>query len=276
MSNILQLLQSRFPDGRTEGTSYTIKCLNPSCNTSQKHHLWITIDTGIAICWKCGFQTHSWLETKRKLKLNENVFVQDITTTTIKRFANTSNNTILPLGEYPCVGNIEAISFLSGRGISLNTIEKYNIGISSDEYNYKGYIIVPWKHIFITRALYEKKYYIIGKKENVIFNLPDTYSDSICVITEGAFDVLPDRLRTDVRFIPVAILGSCLTKSQRNMLLSRFNKFIVWLDPDAREKQQRDIYNALKNAGKEVKECYAALEPGDCLNPVDEYRRLYP
>jgi hypothetical protein len=59
------------------------------------------------------------------------------------------------------------------------------------------------------------------------------------------------------------------------MLLSRFDKFIVWLDPDAREPQ-RKIYNMILNAGKEVVECSEDLEPGDHPNPVNIYRRLYP
>lgn len=180
----------------------------------------------------------------------------------------------LPTGEYPCTSNPDIISFLAGRGVSLGTIEQFGVGISYEKDNYEGYLIIPAKNIYIARNIYHKKFYVVGSREATIYNLPDIYSaDNICVLVEGPFDVLPDILRTDVRYIPCAILGSSLTKAQLNILLTRFEKYIIWLDPDAREPQ-RKIYNTILNAGKQVVECYESLEPGDHPRPVDVYRRL--
>ncbi len=80
-----------------------------------------------------------------------------------------------------------------------------------------------------------------------------------CVLVEGFFDTFSlDRIGVH----SVSLLGTNLSREQEELLIINFDKFYVWLDPDA-DKHAKDICRQLLRWKPDVTMIKSDLEPDD-------------
>jgi hypothetical protein len=155
----------------------------------------------------------------------------------------------------------DALTYLHGRGVDLNTIIALNIGFCAYG-RYKDRIIFPCyeggKVVYFTNRLYrwsnklltEKEEKMIFKngitktlnqekedkegnvyigKSEVLYNIDRACTNDYCVIVEGVFDSLKVGEKS------IAILGSYVSKIQALKILKcRFKKIYLMLDEDVK------------------------------------------
>jgi len=271
LNNNLIQLRDQF-GGEIRGNSLVTIC--PSCN-KEKHFVIYDNPWGLySICFRCGYRL-------RNYKLSSESSSNNIKSKLLKK-------KLVPITTLPEVFTIDdpefkpALNYLLSRGVTEQQIRLYNLGLGKagiwanrvifyclDELGLP--VFVGGRSIDPNCRL--RYYYPPGSpKSEVLFNLEYIpISEKSVVLVEGVFDVLCSHIPNSV-----AIFGKTLSSTQRSLIISRFNKVIVWLDnpikdPDTLPKSHKLCYDLLY----EIPEVYLLIQrfgddPGTCPNPSFE------
>ena len=256
-------------------SEYSTDCV--ACG--KENHMYINADTGLVHCFVCGYSANlvkllqdleglpwdrAFIKSTQLLQGIAKVHthgksLDDIYLLLIDGLKNSNENKIeLPKRCVPICDQRASVgrSYLSGRGFDSAHYLLYNLlfipETDEDEKRFRNHIVFPEydEHgnliYYTTRAAYEpqkkipKSYHPKGMKASVfgMSVIPD--EQKICILVEGPMDVLA------LPRFGVALLGSSITEMQAWILKKRFEKIILFLDPDVSSDKKQKIVNALQ------------------------------
>ena len=295
---LIQLLEEFLGEPRKHYTTkgqVSFDC--PSCSAMKgvefdgKGNLEVNYDMGVYNCWSCAethgtkgkiynlFKNFADRELLRRFVGGKFTFTGDYYTA--KEFVPKKEVLKLPSEYFQLVGKQNyrdfkpAFSYLYGRGITDEMIEKYQIGFCLGG-KYQNRVVIPSfdkegdLNYFVTRSIskYTKKYKYLNPevdKTEIIFNENLINWDKAIFLVEGAFDhiVIPNS---------IPLLGKKLyDKLFSELYFKANNLIIIVLDPDAYEDSVK-IFNKL-NAGRLRKKILLNLMPSD--HDVSSFNQTY-
>jgi len=155
----------------------------------------------------------------------------------------------------------EAIDYLTGRGISRETINKYQIGL------WKGYLVFPIRkggklHTYRFKHLQDKRIWQLGKEDlkgqDPIWVFPEPTEEEIILLCEGEIDVLN---AISLGFNAITTTGGAGT--WRDDFLKFFKDKIVHICYDIDEKGRiscKTVGRKIAKAAKEVRIIHLDLD----------------
>lgn len=243
-------------------------CPNPGC-PNPKTHFYINTATGAAFCHRCHKSYKHFVQPGHVIEVDSLV----ATTHLLQK----QEEDVIITGDRL---SYRAKKYLKSRGIIEEVIEFYDIkeGTNGKWVNHLIFTCPNTGYQFGRSYLFKTYRFPAGvSKGKSLFSHKSMWKDvnkdiparSVCVVVEGAFDVLALE-QALYNSVGVALMGSYMTKEQE-VALRNFDEIIVWLDPDAKDKQTF-IRQRLQRWGNRVREVGMELEPGDAT--AEDIRRI--
>lgn len=252
----LRLLEAAFGPSYHSGKEYLFRC--PKCNHHKKK-LSVNLLKNVYKCWICSLRGRNILKlfkyySNKELR-NKWIELNDYFLDTSNKQEIEYKEVILPedycfIPDCNPILSLEARKYLKGRGISLEDIYHWKLGISLSG-DYANRVIAPSFNsygsldYFVGRSWlpYGVKYINPDVSKDIIFNdLMVDWSEDV-VLVEGVFDAI----KAGSNAIP--LLGSSMEEeSELFQKICRFeSRVYLALDQDARKKQLRIMRKFIAN-----------------------------
>lgn len=234
---------------------YVTHC--PNCSNLGKRNddykLSISLEKNVYHCYRCGCSgkvtsllrgyVNSGDIIRYRLNLEDQDFIRKENPDTILSELIDYENISQPIDKMM----INACSYLEGRHIRFEDIEKYNIRIGKGLY--RGRILIPTYDnnnnvVYITAREYtskdiENKYFNPpgSHKDLAVWNIQNIKKGDIVVITEGVFSGIAANRNLRDRAKAVAVFGKVISETQSKMISNTQPKEIVLcFDGDVKKK----------------------------------------
>ena len=256
--------------GSIKGNALVTACI--SCGKKNHFFIYANADGLNSLCYKCGFKLHNYSQYLGKQSFEDRAHSTSVFVVR-KMIVTEDLPSVYTLDDFEFT---PALEYLSTRGISKQTIKKYNLSLGREgiwKNRIVFYVLDDYGGVLLVggRAINNKaelRYYYPSEssKSSYLFNLEHIdESFNFAVVVEGPMDVICSRVSS-----AVALMGSTMSNTQKKLLFSRFKKFVVWLDKDAWKKANVIANDLLEGGSVRIVRQQCGSDPGDCPDPVRE------